>query len=391
MSPPGPRCWAELRLDALRGNLAVLRAACPTDTAVVGVIKADAYGHGAVPCARVLRDEGVGRFGVATLDEAAELRDAGFTEPLWHLGLLAPDEAAAAVALELVPTITEADTLAALDRAARGRAPYPVHLKLDTGMGRRGVTLDELRALWRAVEESDALSVDGLLTHFATADVDPAFMAEQVEAFRRARQALAEEGRTARWYHLANSAAILRAGACGGNAVRPGLNLYGPCAGDLPGLDRLQPMMSLHARLLQIRSLPAGHEVGYAHACRLARPTRVGLASIGYGDGWPWQLSNGAEALVGGLRVPYLGRVNMDMIQLDLNSVPAARVGDRVTLLGRDGAAEITRAEVARWAACSEYAVCTQLGRRVTRRWWDGDRAVARRGHDGLVRWENGA
>lgn len=389
MTTSGLRCWADVRLDALRANLAVLRARLPPETTLVAVVKGDAYGHGAVRCAELLRREGVGVFGVATIEEAAELREANFTEPLWHLGLLAPDEAEAAVELGLVPTVTEEALLVALESAARAAAPYPIHLKLDTGMGRRGVGLDGIRRLWQRVRAGGVLHVDGLGTHLATADVDPSFAAIQLDAFDAACRLLAGEGFVARWNHVANSAGVLRFGACGGNAVRPGLCLYGPSGVPLPGGDALRPVLSLHARLVQLRDLPAGHEVGYAHACRLTRPTRVGLASIGYADGLPWQLSRGAEAIVGGLRVPYLGRVNMDMIQLDLNSVPAARVGDTVTLLGRDGAAEITRGELAEWAGTSEYAVTTQLGRRVTRRWWDGERLTATRGLDGRLRRED--
>ncbi|MBI2301431.1 MAG: alanine racemase [Armatimonadetes bacterium] len=422
-APLPPRAVAEVDLDALLANLAFFRRRLPRTTRVVGVVKADAYGHGAVVTAHTLRAAGVTEFAVAALEEAVELREAGITEPIWHLGVLLPEEAPAAVELGLTPTVTAPDQVDALAAAsavwsrhsavgATGRSPappatsqrwatcrsplpggahapagYPVHLKVDSGMGRRGADLDTVASLWRRAEATGHLRIEGLCTHFATSDVDPGFAAEQLERFLAARDALAAKGLRAPVVHAANSAALFRFPAAYLDAVRPGISLYGIAAFDAPGAAELQPVLRLTARLVQVRELLAGHEVGYAHGCRLARPTRVGLVGIGYGDGWPWRLSGCGVALVRGVRVPYLGRVNMDLVQLDLNSVPGAGVGDSVVLLGRDGEEAVSAVDLARLAGESEYAVVTQLGRRVTRVWRRGGQLVAVRGLDGKVQW----
>lgn len=377
-----PRVWADVELDRLRGNLAALRDCLPARTGILGVIKADAYGHGAVMVAETLAAEGVEQFGVAAVDEAIELREAGFRQPIWHLGVATPDQMEAVVVAGLVPTVTCLEQVEALERVAP--AGYPVQLKLDTGMGRRGGAAAETEALWRRIA-AGPLTVEGVATHLATADTDAAFATAQIERFVQFRLRMEESGLRACCWHAANSAGILRFGACGGNLVRPGYALYAPLSAPLPGVERFLPVLSLATRLVQVRRLPAGHEVGYAHGCRLPGSTTVGLAAIGYGDGLPWQLSNGAEAVVRGRRVPYLGRVNMDLIQLDLNSVPEARVGDCVTIIGVDGDAEVTVAELAGWAGCSEYAICTQLSRRVVRRYLDRGRPVAERAFDGRL------
>ena len=380
------RAWAEIDLDALLSNLAVYRTAAP-GAQVLGVVKSDAYGHGAVMVAETLRAAGVERFGVAAIEEAGELREAGFTEPIWHLGVSLPEEAEALVEWGITPTVTHPAQVATLARAARGlSAPFPVHLKLDTGMGRRGADLAETVALWRAVNTAGGLCVEGLCTHYATADLDLDFAREQFAEFERCRTDLRARGLTARLNHTANSAAALWLPEAAYDVIRPGISLYGIAAYELPAGLALQPVMSVKSRLCQIRELPAGHEVGYAHGHLLARPTRVGLVSIGYGDGWPWRLADCGVAVVRGRRVPYLGRVNMDLLQIDLNSVSEACVGDPVTLLGRDGEAGVDAVELARLAGLSEYTLPTCLTRRVTRRYLQAGRLVAERGLNGQLR-----
>ncbi|MCC7492496.1 MAG: alanine racemase [Fimbriimonadaceae bacterium] len=378
------RCWAAIDLTALRHNLNVFRELVAPSCRVVGVVKADAYGHGAVGVAHCLRREAVEVFGVASLEEAAELRQAGLPGAIWHLGVLLPDEAAAAVELRVTPTSLTWPLLEALEAVAP--EGYAVHLKLDTGMGRRGGDTAAVRALWEAIARRGLLRVGGLMTHFATADCDLDYAAAQLAEFQVACAELAVAGLHAPIVHLASGTAALALPGAQGDFIRPGLALYG-----LGGDPRVRPVLSLHSRICQVRDLPAGHEVGYAHGCRLTRPTRVGLVPIGYGDGWNWRLSAGAEAVVAGRRVPYLGRVNMDLIQLDLNSVPGADVGSLVTLIGRDGAAEVTAAEVAAWAGTSVYSVPTSLTRRVTRVFCEAGRAVAARGLDGATRAVDGS
>ncbi len=376
------RTWAEVNLDALLHNLSYFRALVPVHTAVVGVVKADAYGHGAVAVAQCLRAAGVRQFAVAAVDEAVELREQGVVEEIWHLGVPLPEEAEALVAYRITPTAIDNELVDALARTVTSPEPFAVHLKLDTGMGRRGYEVAEAKALWRRAEATGRLVVSGLTTHFATADVDVEFAREQAERFAVWRRQLAADGLVAPVAHLCNSAAALQLPEAHADAIRPGIMMYGIEA----GAADLQPVMAVKTRLCQVRTVPAGHDVGYAHGHRLTRETLVGLVPVGYGDGLPWALSNGAEALCGGRRVPYLGRVNMDLVQLDLNTVPAATVGDEVVLCGRQGNARITAEEIGGWAKAISYVVPTSLTRRVARYYQRGGRPLAWRAWDGQLR-----
>lgn len=380
MSDVPLRVWADLDLDALTHNYRLFRDLVPPAVEVVGVVKADAYGHGAVAVGRHLKRLGVRTFGIASVEEAAELRAAGLTDPIWHLGVPLPEEAEALLELDVVPTAATLELVQALARLATAARPARVHLKLDTGMGRRGGAVDEVRAVWSAARASGRVVVEALSTHFATADHDPEFARRQLAGFRAARAALAGDGYRVDFVHLANGVAALTLPEAWGDAIRPGLAVYG--IGDDP---RLRPVMAVRTRLCQVRTLPAGHDVGYAHGHVLRQPTRVGLAPVGYGDGWNWRLGDVGQALVQGCRVPYLGRVNMDMIQLGLNNLPGAGVGDEVTLLGGDGGETIRAEELAGLAGTSPYTVPTCLTRRVTRRYLEGGREVARRGLNGVL------
>lgn len=379
------RAWCEVDLDALTHNLSVFGEAAP-GVPLVGVVKADAYGHGALAVAATMRAAGVRTFAIATVEEAVELRQAGFIEPLWHLGVALPEEAAALVQWRVTPTVTSIEMIDALAASLPPGARMPVHLKLDTGMGRRGNSAAELRALWEHVESRPGLYVEAVATHLATADGDLDFARAQLSRLLAFRREVGELGRGVLW-HAANSAAILRLPEAHLDFIRPGIAVYGIAAFTAPGAERLRPVMTVKARLCQIRDLPAGHDVGYGHGCRLRRPTRVGLVSIGYGDGWPWSLSGVGVALVAGRRAPYLGRVNMDLLQLDLNSAPEANVGDTVVLLGADGGERLDAVELAGLANTLEYAIPTQLTRRVTRIYRRGDAVVAERAGDGVLRW----
>ncbi|HIE52900.1 MAG TPA: alanine racemase [Armatimonadetes bacterium] len=363
--------WADLNLSALRANVALLRRLLGPKVEILGVVKADAYGHGAVPIARALVAEGVRFLGVACLPEALELREGGLTQRLVLFSNPLPGEVETLLAYEVTPTLTDEETIRTVAQAAAKRErPFPVHLKVDTGMGRRGCSLEEASRLAALIQDLPPLHLEGVLTHFATADEDLDYAREQLLRFQQLVDTLAATGQRPPLLHAANSAALLRLPEAHFNLVRPGLCLYG--LEPFPGARALfpgQPVLSLKTRLVQIRRLHRGETVGYGRTFTLPRDAPVGLLPVGYADGYLWSLSNRAYVLIRGQRVPVIGRVSMDSCAVDLSGVPGAQIGDEVVLIGQQGEEEITASQVAEWAGTIVYEVVSRLGRRIARRY----------------------
>lgn len=364
---PARRCWAEVDLGAIRRNLATARRAAG-NAAAMAVVKADAYGLGLEAVARALDGE-VAFFGVACTREALALRTAGVRSPVFLLGPTLPEERAAVVRQRFVPSVSGIEEAEDFNAAAAEQGVrFPIHVVLDTGMGRIGITEDRALETVAAIAALPHVVVDGIASHFPSADEDEAFTRAQAGRFRSLVGRLAAGGISPRWIHLANSAGILGFPDPAQTLVRPGLMLYGvsPLAGHQPGIA---PVLTLKARVTLVRMLPSGHGVSYGRTFITRRPTRVATIAAGYGDGFPRHLSNrGADVLVRGRRCPLLGRVTMDQIMVDVTDLdPPVAPGETAVLIGSQGGESIPPTELAEKAGTIAWEVLTRLTGRVLR------------------------
>jgi alanine racemase len=370
--------WVEVDLDRFAGNLATLRQLDATPREVLLVIKADAYGHGAVEIAEAAALEGVAHLGIATLHEGIQLRQAGCTLPVMALSPMLPSEIDLALAHDLSPTVSDLRFARALSDAAerRGR-PARCHVEIDTGMGRTGVLVEEAEAFLATLVALPGLRLASVYTHFSDADAeDLSFAHRQAAAFRTLLDRLAARGIRPPRVHAGNSAGVLNVPDARYDWLRVGLLAYGHLPPNARITPAVQPVMSFKSRLVQIRDLPAHAPVSYGRTYVTPRRTRVGVVPVGYGHGYSWLLSNRGAILVGGSRVPVLGRVTMDLTMVDLTAVPSADVGDEVVLFGEQGGAALTLEEIARWSETLPYEIMCTIGKRVTRIYLRGGRPV---------------
>jgi alanine racemase len=378
--------WLEIDLDALRGNLATLRATVGAGVRVEPVVKADAYGHGAVPVARALEAAGADGLSVATMDEAIELRDAGVMLPLLVLYPVPASwlgEAARrriAVALGAGESATEALAVA---RSAGGTdAPaLEVHVEVETGLGRGGVLPADAASVVNAVLAAPGVRLGGVWTHLAAAD-DSLLTIDQD---RRFAAALAPVAEAVSWgadpvvsvrRHLAGSGGVLGDDVPRWDAVRTGISIYGlvpdavvPPSSTAAAAGALRPVMALYVRPVRVLELPEGHGVSYGPSFVTQRPSRIATLPVGYADGWRRAFSDQGSALVRGVRVPLVGRVAMDAVMADVTDVPGAPVTERdeFVLLGEQGAERITAYELAAAGRTISYEVVTGMSRRLAR------------------------
>ncbi|MEW5990918.1 MAG: alanine racemase [Chloroflexota bacterium] len=367
----------EIDLEALTANLATIRRRAGAGVPVQPVVKADAYGHGAGPGARALEAAGADGFCVAAFDEAAALRDAGIRRPILVLYPVPAAWAAEAARRRIGVTagdlqLLDATLLAAAGRA--GRTALRIQLEVETGLGRGGLRPPELLEAARRVEASPGVRLDGLWTHLQAAEDRPG-TAAQLERFEAATATLVAAGIRLPLRHVAASGALVQDGLVAYDGVRPGLSIYGLVPDELLDIvgvavrRALRPVMSLHARPVRVADLPAGWGISYGPSYRTARPSRIATLPLGYGDGWPRSLSNRAEVLVRGQRVPLVGTVAMDAVMADVSAVPGPPVttDDEFVLLGRQGTAEITVAELARRRTTNSWETVTSMAGRLPR------------------------
>ena len=351
---------------ALRGNLAAVRAAVASDVAVLAAVKADAYGHGATLVAPVLAAAGADVFGVATVAEGIELREAGITQPVLVLSGVMRGDLEAALAGRLSVALLDSRMARGL-ATALGDRHLSVHLKLDTGMTRLGTTVDELGELLDVLRSTPQLRVEGVFSHFGDADsVATPYADKQARRFEEGVKTLRAGGFEPRWIHLANSVATLTRPDTHWNLVRPGIVLYGAAPEGVLDAD-WQPVMHLRTRIWQLKSVPADCPVSYGQTFVTQRPSRIAVLPVGYADGYDRALSNRGEVLIHERRAPVVGRVCMDLTMVDVTDIPAAAAGDEVVLWGRQGSATLPVSEVAQWQDSISYEVLTRLGKRVPR------------------------
>jgi alanine racemase len=361
---------AEIDLDALRSNYAALKQVARGGELMV-VVKADAYGHGAVDVTRTLAADGCGFFGVATLDEARELRNAGIDRRIILQAGFFADQAREIVELDVAPFVFDPSLIGLLDSAAEavGRRDFPIHLKIDSGATRLGIVPSDLSATIDALLTARSLRLEGVCTLLANAgDPSSPITDAQLSVFGEALKTIEAAGLRPPIVHVANSAALVLREDSHFNLARPGLAIYGlPPVAAVRERVELRPVMTFKTRVMQAKRVPAGSGVGYGHTFVAPRETLIGVLPVGYADGYRRGLQHGGEVLVRGHRAPVVGAVSMDLTTVDLTDVPGAAVDDEVILWGGVGEAMISVNDVARLAQTISYEMLCTVGRRVPR------------------------
>ncbi|SEG62775.1 alanine racemase [Paenibacillus sp. UNC499MF] len=374
--------WAEISLDAIEHNAHTFKKNLRRGCKLMAVVKADGYGHGAYETARAALRAGAEYLGVALLDEALELRAAGITEPVLVLGYTPPRSVKKAVEADITLTVFTTDVLEAAGAAAMSsQMPARIHLKVDTGMTRIGVrTKEEALSLARQAIQTPGVALEGIFTHFATADSeDDTFTREQFRRFMNIVDHLSDAGIGIQLRHCCNSAAAMQYPDMHLDMVRVGISLYGllpstPAARDT---HSLQPAMQFKTRLVQVKDIEVGTPVSYGSTFVAKRPTRIGTIPAGYADGLSRLLSNRGDMLLHGKRVRIAGRVCMDQTMLDITDVKNAKEGDPVTIFGQSEDAFLPVDELAGLMGTINYEVVCLIGKRVPRVYLHHEKPVA--------------
>ena len=372
LRPPLPyRCWAEIDLAALERNLRRVRQALPGGLKYIAVVKADAYGHGLQPTASRLMRSGADMFAVANLAEAAQIREIGGGWPILVLSALLPEEDRKIPEYGVMPTISSASEIERFAKIGKlaGQA-LPVHLKIDTGMGRLGVWHDEARQVYEKLKATPHLHLDGIYTHFSSADIDPEFTAAQRALFQQTLDSLPSFDPSRHMVHADNSAGLESFTPDSPfNAVRVGLLQFGvaPYSGSLLAKVKPEPVLSFHTRVGLVKTVPAGTGISYGRTRIVERATRLAVLTAGYGDGIPTSVSNTGEVLIRGQRFPILGRVTMDQTIVDVSGRVAIAVGDQATLIGQQGRASIGLVEFSKWSREIPWETLCSITKRVPR------------------------
>lgn len=368
------RVWAQIDLDAFGENLKAMEENIAPDTALIGVIKADGYGHGAAVLAREMeKDSRVSGFAVATAQEGFLLRKAGISKPILVLGYTFPDEYEDMIREEIRATVFTDEMLLDMgERAQRLQKNMIVHIAVDTGMSRIGIRPDDLGlAFVRRAFEAQGLTVEGIFTHFARADErDKTHAYGQLHQFQTFTGRIREElGLTIPVIHCSNSAGIVELREANMDAVRAGIILYGlwPSEEIRRDIVPLRPVLSLYSHVVYVKELEAGRQISYGGTFTTPRKMRVATIPVGYGDGYPRGLSNTGEVLICGKRARILGRVCMDQFMVDVTDIPDAKTGTKVTLIGQDMAERITMEELGKKSGRFNYELACCLGKRIPR------------------------
>ncbi|MCX5708861.1 MAG: alanine racemase [Candidatus Omnitrophica bacterium] len=358
--------WAEVNLKSLAYNLTQIKKTLSAKTRVLATIKADGYGHGLIPVARKLSACKVDYFGVASIDEGIKLRAAGIKDPILILGLILKDDARVLFQYKLTPTICSYDQALKLDRCGRRLGQrIKVHIKVDTGMGRIGVAWQDAKKLICGIDRLKFVGIEGLFTHFALADTDKKFTEHQISALNGLCSQLEIKGLCIPLVHAANSMGLLAFCNSHFNMVRPGLVLYGLYP--KPDLKiKLKPVLSLKTKVIYVKKVNKGCGISYGHSYVAGKKTTIVTLPIGYGDGYPRNLSNIGPVLIKGKRFKVSGRICMDQIMVDVGNLKV-RIGDEAVLIGSQGKLRITAEELADISGTISYEIVCGLGSRIPR------------------------
>lgn len=373
MSFPDARrpTFAEINLDNLAFNLRSVKKFIGGEAKYMAVVKADAYGHGAVECSQRLEAEGIDWLGVALPEEGVELRAHGVQKPILCLGSFWPGQEAMMLENDLTPVIYQIGPAAKLNSEARQRGMIAdVHVKIDTGMGRVGLRWDDVRGFVEELKKFTNLRLDGLMTHFAVADDLAAndFTDLQISRFYESVAIFEEAGFSLEHLDLANSPGAIAHPNSRGNMVRLGGILYGLGDDILPkGIEKppLRPVLSLHSRVSHLKKVPKGESLGYGRTFTTNRDSLIATIPIGYHDGYPRSLSNCSRVIVNGVYAPVVGAISMDWTIVDVSDVARVRVGDEVTMIGESGDCRVTSEELAGILGTISYEITCGISRRV--------------------------
>ena len=373
--------WADVSLATLRQNFRTVQKHVGANVTVCAVVKADAYGHGALECSKALEAEGAKWLGVTSLDEAIPLRDAGVRANMLLMTGFWRGEETEIVRLRLTPTVWEPWQIESLDRAAAalGVSQHAVHLKVDTGMGRLGVAPDQLASVLEVLRAAKHLALEGISTHLASSEImDAPSVGEQERTFEAARRMVLEAGFDPKLVHVANTGAVISRRETWNTMVRPGVALYGY---HLPfqragrevsgGTLRLavKPILTWKTRILSLRNFGANHPLGYNGTYVTKAPAHVAVLPVGYADGFNRQLSNRGRVILREHYAPILGSISMDLTLVDVTGIPGVSVGDEVILLGNCDGLSVDALEHARLANSSAYEILCNISKRVPRRY----------------------
>lgn len=355
--------WAEINLDSLKSNFLQVKRIVGNDVGIVSIVKADAYGHGAVAVSKALIESGSQILGVATVEEALELRESRIRAPIILLGGIQPEEAEIAIKNDLTPSLFSLVSIQAINKYAEKmgkRVKY--HLKVDTGMNRLGVDSGDICDFLNQLSYFKNLEMEGFFTHFANADGEFGDSTlDQMSIFKAILSVINQAGFYPKYIHSANSAAIQRFYESHMNLVRPGIMLYG--SGRIRNCD-LKPVMNLKTKIVQLKHVPTGTPVSYGGTFVTARPTIIATLPIGYADGYMRRLSNRSRVSIKGTTAAVIGTVCMDLIMIDVTEVPGVAVGDEVIIFGDE---RVSVEEVARLADTISYEILSTIGKRVRR------------------------
>ncbi len=362
--------WVEVDLDRFQRNLESIRAAAGGACRVLLVVKADAYGHGAAEIARHAVANGVSMLGVATLHEGIELRGSGATAPIVVLSPALLSEVDEIIEHRLTPCVATLEFAKRLsERSAAHQVTSRIHVEIDTGMGRTGVSDDEAPAFLERIAGLPHLSLEGVFTHFPDADSGRTdFTEEQLRRYDAVLSELARRKIDVPLRHAANSAGILSVRDAHRDMIRPGILAYGvyPSA-NVPRTVSVEGILTFKTRVVQIREHPPGRNISYGRTYQTARPSRIAVLPVGYGHGYPWSLGNRGEVLVRGARAPIVGRVTMDLTMVDVSDIPGVALEDEVVLWGEQNGARLPLDEVAERAQTIPYELLCGMGKRVVR------------------------
>lgn len=360
---------AEIDLNALAFNYRQLRKRVPARAKILAVVKADAYGHGALPVSLKLEKMGVEYLGVAIPEEGVELRKGGVKTPILIFGGIFQEDAEEIIRYGLTPVVFDIESLKRLSRAAeRKRKRAKVHIKVDTGMGRLGVPFECFPDFLKDLGKYPHIEVEGFLSHFSMTDGEDSYTSWQWEKYQEALSMAKESGISCRYLHVSNSAALTAFPSYSENLVRPGIMLYGsyPSPVFVEQID-LKPVMTLKTRIHFLKSAPRDARISYGGTFVTRRESLIATLPVGYADGYSTRLSNQGEVLIRGKRAPVAGRVCMDLMMADVTDIPGVSKGDEVVLIGKQGKEQITAGEIAEKVGSIPYEVLCLIGKRVPR------------------------
>ncbi|HEV7217459.1 MAG: alanine racemase [Terriglobales bacterium] len=371
--------WADISLAKLRQNFRAVQRHVGNEVMVCAVVKADAYGHGSVECSRALEQEGARWLGVTSLDEAIPLREAGIQTRILLMTGFWRGEEAEIVRLGLTPTVWEAEQIESLNFVARGVSDFPVHLKVDTGMGRLGAAMEDLPEICRVLKASSRLALEGISTHLASSEVlDAASVEQQLRRFAQARAMVSRAGFDPPLVHAANTGAVIARTEALYSMVRPGIALYGyhlpferdgkevaDKTAELP----VAAVLNWKTRILSLRKMPANQALGYGGTYVTKSEATIAVLPVGYADGLNRQLSSRGRVIVRDQYAPIVGRVSMDLTLADVTNIPEVAVGDEVVLLGSCGKLSVDAMEHARLANTTPYEILCSISKRVPRKY----------------------